>query len=187
MPFWGSTQFLCHVVKPALGFGRVLEPCEEIKGFFGLQVPAVVQLHRQDERQLHSSTSTRYGHTGDVRIWSPPHLHPSPNRHKNLTSRQSFWNSPMDRATRLLAIGVLHNSLPTGGGIPWRNHSTTASSGSLCCHRWSFQRSRATSSRCSLCRRGHCACRRAVRWGCGLNALSIWGRQWVNHAKPSSF
>ena len=88
-------------------------------------------------------------------------LHPPPNRHKNLTSKQRLRNSPVELSIRSLAAGWLHSSPPIGAGIPWRNHSTTATSGSLCCHRWSFHRSFATSSRCSRCRRGHCACRRA--------------------------
>ncbi len=67
----------------------------------------------------------------------------------------------MNLGIRLLAVGVLHCSLPARTGSPWLNHSTTATSGSLCCHFSSFQRSLATSSRCSRCRRGHCACRRA--------------------------
>lgn len=88
-------------------------------------------------------------------------LHPPPNRSKNLLSRHPFRKSPMELCIRLLAVGVFHCSLPTGTGIPCRSHSTTATSGALCCHRRSFLRSLATSSRCSRCRRGHCACRRA--------------------------
>ena len=88
-------------------------------------------------------------------------LHPTPNRHKNLTSKQHLRKSPTAFGIRRLAVGGLHGPLPIGAGIPWRNHSTTATSGSLCCHRWSLHRSFATSSRCSRCRRGHCACKRA--------------------------
>jgi hypothetical protein len=90
------------------------------------------------------------------------HLHPVPNRHENSTTRQGIWKAPRVLEIWCLGIGVLHGcSLPISTGIPWRNHSTTATSGSLCCHRWSFQRSLATSSRCSLCSVGHWACRRA--------------------------
>ena len=89
-------------------------------------------------------------------------LHPVPNRHENSPSRQRKGKTPRVLEIWCLGVGVLHGcALPIGPGIPWRNHSTTATSGSLCCHRWSFQRSLATSSRWSLCSLGHCACRRA--------------------------
>ena len=87
-------------------------------------------------------------------------LHPAPNRHENSTAWQRIKKPPVVLEIQRLGIAVLHCcSLPIGAGMPWRNHSTTATSGSLCCHRGSFQRSFATSSRCSLCSLGHCACR----------------------------
>lgn len=83
--------------------------------------------------------------------------HPAPDRQEYLSPWQSLWKAPLHFFAWLLAVGVPHWSAPTGAGIPRLNHSTTATSGSLCCHRCSFQRSLATSSRCSRARRGHCA------------------------------
>lgn len=45
-------------------------------------------------------------------------LHPAPNRRKDLTSGQTFRNTPMDLAFRLLAIRGLHWALQTGIGMP---------------------------------------------------------------------